>query len=126
MARTKKADTAVAADPLADLRDEGDRYPSTAPVADPPGVVSGAVAVPDTALASAITAAAAGVVAADTDEARAEAIAGLVEVAQTHVSPPIDTASMIDRWHADQVALGFLHGGGVCGCTYLARIAVGG
>ena len=27
-------------------------------------------------------------------------------------------------WHADTVALGFLHKGGACGCRYLAKVAL--
>jgi hypothetical protein len=33
-------------------------------------------------------------------------------------------AAMIAAWHADPVALGFLHRGGRCGCRYLAERAL--
>lgn len=33
-------------------------------------------------------------------------------------------ATIMAAWHADTVALGFLHKGGTCGCHYLAGVAV--
>lgn len=33
--------------------------------------------------------------------------------------------SMVEKWHADTVAVGFLHKGGRCGCAYLARVVQG-
>lgn len=33
-------------------------------------------------------------------------------------------AVVVATWHADTVALGFLHKGGVCGCQYLAVLTV--
>lgn len=37
----------------------------------------------------------------------------------------ITVQEAVDRWHANTVALGFLHKGGRCGCTYLAQIVLG-
>lgn len=38
-------------------------------------------------------------------------------------APSVDDA--VTRWHADTVAVGFLHKGGRCGCAYLARVILG-
>jgi len=33
-------------------------------------------------------------------------------------------AEVIAAWHADPTSQGFLHGGAVCGCRYMARVAL--
>lgn len=41
---------------------------------------------------------------------------------------PVEAATAdeaVERWHADTVAVGFLHKGGRCGCRYLAQVILG-
>lgn len=34
------------------------------------------------------------------------------------------TARVVERWHGDQTAVAHLHGGGNCGCRYIASMAL--
>lgn len=133
-----------ASDPLADLRDDGDaetRYPAppsqegaqeppeapgegdplTAVILerleaamalplDPDGILAGA---PDK---EAATRQALGVMAAD-----------LADNLRPTLAPPdaLTPREAVERWHADTVAVGILHRGGRCGCTYLAQTILG-
>lgn len=69
-----------------------------------------------------------------TDE-RGQATGGLATLTQAEQAEPARVlltqdawdaarAEVIAGWHADTVALGFLHKGGNCGCRYLAGIAL--
>lgn len=41
------------------------------------------------------------------------------------LTPAVDVDEVVERWHENTVALGFLHKGGRCGCAYIARAAFG-
>jgi len=59
-------------------------------------------------------------------EAASAIVDGLVADLQPHLQVEATTADeAVERWHADTVAVGFLHKGGRCGCAYLARIILG-
>lgn len=117
MPRAKKP---ADADPLADLRDDADadRYPDAEPT-PPPSVVE---QVAD-ALTEAVRTAAAPLV--DAGAPIEDVLDAATQAARTFVAPVPDHASLVALWHADEVALGFLHRGGRCGCDYIARTGLG-
>lgn len=122
-----------AADPLADLRQaEEHRYPDPAEGTTPDKSTPSQVA---DALTEAVRAAV--IAHADPDGIAAEerpvdlAIVQefadvATEAARKFAAPPPDVQSVIERLHGDSVALGFLHGGGVCGCRYIVKVGIGG
>lgn len=120
------------ADPLADLRDtDADRYPGTegtTPDASTPAQVADALT---QAVRAAVIAHADphGVAAEQSpvDLGVVQEFADIAaEAARQFAAPPPEVSLIIERWHADEVALGFLHGGGLCGCRYIATAAFGG
>lgn len=65
------------------------------------------------------------------DDARAslvvDSLLAVLRGTQTLVGPEDQAnarAVIIAAWHEDRTSLGFLHKGGVCGCHFLANIAV--
>lgn len=133
----KKAASAkpAPADPLADLREPDDeaRYPTPdgqeqaqdGPEAPGEGDPLTALILERLEAAMAIPLDPDGVI---TDEARQMATALAVETAEQIAQVPVQATNpedAVERWHADTVAVGFLHKGGRCGCAYLARVILG-
>lgn len=130
-----------AADPLADLRatepTEGpENAPDALPEADPDD--GGEPRTVTTVVAEAVGGGSTcwvggtGDLVFDPDQAMEVTQRAVAELATMGVGQPLATdddvdaqvAEMIAAWHADTVSLGFLHGGGRCGCRYLARTAL--
>lgn len=121
----------VAADPLADLREDSERYPEEAQggVQEAPGDPEG-----QSPLAT-LVGEACGAVSMCWDptpegvfqsEAASAIVDDLLEAIQPMLQVEAQTAEeVMERWHANTVAVGFLHKGGRCGCRYLAQIVVG-
>lgn len=125
------------ADPLADLREPDDRYPADAPEGPqegqgaPPGS-AGDQEDPDplVTLLTGLQAAAMGIMGEPTKE-DLEMAQALATEAAAELAPMLAPVAVMDadeavaRWHADTVAVGFLHKGGRCGCAYIARVILG-
>jgi hypothetical protein len=130
-----KPKTEPVEDPLADLRDDdAARYPQDGQGGPQDGPEAPGEADPLTAFllerleaAMAIPLDADGVITAEArDMATAlatEAAADLAPMLETVQATSADEA--VERWHADTVAVGFLHKGGRCGCAYIARVVLG-
>lgn len=131
----KPATPPTPADPLADLRDDDARYPAQ----EAPGAPSGAPADQDTPdpLADVVGAALEAVEASwrqslgvDTPAEVTEYVAAVQETLVADLRPLVEPAATggltlqetVERWHADTVAMGFLHKGGRCGCHYIGRV----
>lgn len=124
------------ADPLADLRESDEaegRYPAPdgqeqvqdGPEAPGEGDPLTALILERLEAAMAIPLGLDGVI---TDEARQMATGLAVETAEQIAQVPVQATNpedAVERWHADTVAVGFLHKGGRCGCAYLARVVLG-
>lgn len=125
-------------DPLADLREEGDRYGEQQGPGDAgsteadQGPTEGPNAL-ETVILARLEAAMAipldpeGVI---TDDHRAMAQALATEMAEELaplVAPVQDLTweAAVEVWHEDTVCLGFLHKGGRCGCRYIAQRILG-
>lgn len=124
--------TPDSADPLADLREDGDRYPDDAPqeAQESPQEAQGASGGSDP-LATLIGEACGRVSMCwdPTPEGvfQSEAASAIVEDLVEAVRPMLEVQATgvqeaVERWHADTVAMGFLHKGGRCGCHYIARV----
>lgn len=124
-----------AEDPLADLReDDATRYPQETPGDTQDGPEAPGEGDPLAVLllerleaAMAIPLDPDGVI---TPEARQMATALAAETA-IDLAPMLGSVQAtsadeaVERWHADTVAIGFLHKGGRCGCAYIARVILG-
>lgn len=121
---------APVADPLADLRDPDARYPEEAQGEgqEAPGDPEG------NAPLATLVGEAAGAVSMCWDptptgefmsEAASAIVDDLLDAIQPHLVQALDADEAVERWHADTVAVGFLHKGGRCGCAYLARVILG-
>lgn len=119
-------------DPLADLREGDDRYPAQEAQE---GAQDGPGAPPEgdplrTVLGEALGAASMCWDPTPEGEFQSEAtvaiLEDLVEALGPHLQAQSQTAAeAVERWHADTVALGFLHKGGRCGCRYIAQVILG-
>ena len=132
-AKPAKAEPETTPDPLADLREGDDtRYP---PQEGQGGAQEGPEAPGEgdplrTVLGEALGAASMcwdpvpeGVFQPEqASEVLEELVAALAEV-QPVQATTVDKA--VERWHADTVAVGFLHKGGRCGCRYIAQVILG-
>lgn len=131
--KTAQAKPAPEADPLADLRDPADaeRYPEDGQEGPQEG--PGAPGEGDplrTVLGEALGAASMCWDPAPEGVYNPEQAIGILEDLVTALGPlqavqatSVDEA--VARWHADTVALGFLHKGGRCGCRYIASVILG-
>jgi hypothetical protein len=131
-AAAAKAPAAEPADPLADLREEGDRYGT-------PGAQEGAQDGPPapgegdplaTLLGEAVGAASVCWEPKPEGVFQPEQASAIVDDLLASLRPMLDVQATdadaaVERWHADTVAVGFLHKGGRCGCAYLARVILG-
>lgn len=122
---------AAPADPLADLRDPDARYPEEATQ----GAQEGPVDPEGTNPLSTLVGEACGAVSMcwePTPEGvfMSEAASAIVDDLLDAIKPMLQVEAqtadeVVERWHANTVAVGFLHKGGRCGCRYLAQIVVG-
>lgn len=128
----QEAQAASVEDPLADLREDDDRYPAQE---TPQGGQDGPGEDPEgdplrTVLGEALGAASMcwdpvpeGVF---QPEQASEVLEDLVEALKPLQSvQATSTDEAVKRWHADTVAMGFLHKGGRCGCRYIAQVILG-
>lgn len=133
MPRAKKAapPEPTQEDPLADLReDDAARYPQEGQEGpQKPSEVPGDSDPLQTVLAEALGAASMcwdpapeGVY---QPEQATAILTDLVEAVRPWTVQATDPDAAVERWHADTVAVGFLHKGGRCGCAYLARVILG-
>ena len=121
-------------DPLADLRDPDDtRYP---PQEGPQGAQEAAGAPGETDPLSTLVFEALGAASAcwedlsSAGEFQSDAARAIGDDLVDALRPMLETQALdadeaVRRWHADTVALGFLHKGGRCGCAYIARVILG-
>lgn len=129
--------TQDATDPLADLRStEPAEGPQAAPVVDddPEDAERDALTIVGEAVGagSVCWVGGTGDLVFDSEAASAVVDQAVAELATLGIGQPLATeadqedqvAVMIAAWHNDTPALGFLHGGGTCGCRYLARTAL--
>ena len=58
-------------------------------------------------------------------EAASAIVDDLLDAIRPSVTPPVDVDGVVERWHENTVALGFLHKGGRCGCRYIAQAGFG-
>lgn len=136
-AAKKAAAPPPADDPLADLRDPDDRYEGTQ---EGPGDPGGDPANPGATdpLADVVEAALGGVEASwrqalgvETPREVQEYVQAIQETLVADLRPLVEPVAVlevqeaVERWHADTVAMGFLHKGGRCGCHYIARVILG-
>lgn len=49
----------------------------------------------------------------------------LLDALRPMAAPAVDVDEVVERWHENTVALGFLHKGGRCGCRYIAQAGFG-
>lgn len=125
--------TELPADPLADLRDDEDsaRYPEEGQGGAQDGLEDPEGADPLATLVGE----AAGAVSMCWDptpegEFQSEAASAIVDDLLDAIRPMLGVetgtaAEAVTRWHADTVAVGFLHKGGRCGCRYIAQVILG-
>lgn len=122
-------------DPLADLREDPERYADQQAPQGPAGAPDGPEAGqedpdPLVTLLYALQTAAMGIMGEPTQEdldmARALATEAAVDLAPA-LAPvaALEADEAVERWHRDTVAVGFLHKGGRCGCAYVARVILG-
>lgn len=140
MPRTSKTtqSKATPADPLADLReDHAQRYPEQGQ--DGQEAPQGAPAAPErpeglaTLVGEAVGAASVCWDPKPEGVFQSEEVSAIVDALLDDLQPmlnpePVQATTAqeaVARWHADTVALGFLHKGGRCGCLYIAQRALG-
>lgn len=128
----KAAATPPPADPLADLREDDDaRYPEDGQEGPQEGPAAPGEGDPlRTVLGEALGAASMcwdpapeGVFQPEQASAILDDLVGAIAQAQPVQAMTADEA--VTRWHANTVAVGFLHKGGRCGCRYLAQVILG-
>jgi hypothetical protein len=122
-------------DPLADLREDDARYQG----AEGPQGAAGAPDGPEVdqedpnplaTLLYGLQTAAMGIMGEPTQE-DLEMAQALATEAAADLEPTLTPVAVLGadeavaRWHADTVALGFLHKGGRCGCRYVAQVILG-
>lgn len=123
-------------DPLADLRDDdAQRYPEKDPQETPQGAQDGPEAPGEGDPLQKVLGEALGAASMCWEpvpegvfqpEQASAILDDLLEAVRPLVSIQATTADeAVERWHADTVAVGFLHKGGRCGCAYLARVILG-
>lgn len=120
-------------DPLADLRDGDERYPAQE---GPQGAQEGPQAPGEADPLSTLVGEACGAVSVCWDptpegvfqsEAASAIVDDLLDAIRPMVAPAQDLTAdaAVEAWHANTVALGFLHKGGRCGCRYVAQVILG-
>jgi hypothetical protein len=122
-------------DPLADLREDGDRYPADAPQEGQDGPQGAQEAPGEGDPLAALVGEACGAVSVcwmPTPEGvfQSEAASAIVDDLLDAIRPMLEVQALdadeaVERWHKDTVAIGFLHKGGRCGCAYVARVILG-
>lgn len=125
-----KPPAAAPPDPLADLRDNQERYPEqdTPPTPPPPGEDDPLRTVLGEALGAASMCWEPIPEGVFQSEQASLVLDDLLEGLAGLLRAPVEEGeadALVERWHADTVALGFLHKGGRCGCRYIATIALG-
>lgn len=148
MPRTSKTAQAkpapTPADPLADLREpDAERYPEQGPDGNTPqdgqeGPQEGPGAPERPEGLSTLVGEALGAASMCWDPKpegvfQSEEASAIVDALLADLQPMLDPTPVqamtaedaVARWHANTVALGFLHKGGRCGCLYVAQIALG-
>lgn len=120
-------------DPLADLREDSERYADQQTPQEGP---QGAQETPggEDPL-STLVGEACGAVSMCWDptpegEFQGEAASAIVDDLLDAIRPMLEVQALtadeaVERWHRDTVAVGFLHKGGRCGCAYVARVILG-
>lgn len=136
-AAKKAAAPPPADDPLADLREDDARYEGTqeapgAPGSDPadPGATDPLADVVEAALGG-VEASWRQALGVETPPEVQEYVQAIQETLVADLRPLVEPVAVlevqeaVERWHADTVAMGFLHKGGRCGCHYIARVILG-
>lgn len=135
MPRATKAAAAkpAPADPLADLReDDAARYPQEGQGGPQEGPEAPGEGDPlRTVLGEALGAASMCWDPVPEGVFQPEQASEILEELVTSLAPHLGTVQAttaedaVNRWHADTVAVGFLHKGGRCGCRYIAQVILG-
>lgn len=133
-AKKAPATPEAAPDPLADLREpDAARYPEQGQ-GGPQGPQEGPEAPGEGDPLATLVGEACGAVSVCWDptpegvfqsEAASAIVDDLLDAIRPHMVQATTADEAVERWHADTVAVGFLHKGGRCGCAYLARVVLG-
>ena len=123
-------------DPLADLREDDTRYPEQeGPQEGQNGAQEGQEQDAGADPLATLVGEACGAVSMCWDPTpegvfQGEAASAIVDDLLDAIRPMLEVQALdadeaVERWHADTVAVGFLHKGGRCGCAYIARVILG-